>query len=302
MQLGFGLPVSGTWATPTNMVRFARRAEELGYQSLWTFQRLLNPAGGGLAPVYHSVHDPLVALAYVAAVTERVRLGVAIVNMPFYAPVVLAKQLTSIDLVSNGRLDVGVGLGWSPEEFAAAGVPIERRGARAEEYVGCLRAIWSEDPVAFEGEFYRVPRSDVAPKPVQRPHPPLLFGGGAERALQRVGRLGDGWISASRADLTHIDQDIEVIKQAARDAGRDPEALRFITRGVVAVAPAGADDRRPLTGSFEEIRADIDVLGSRGVTEVFIDLNFNPRIGSPQVDPTAAAAEAEEILEALAPR
>ncbi|MDQ6649488.1 MAG: TIGR03619 family F420-dependent LLM class oxidoreductase [Actinomycetota bacterium] len=301
MKLGFGLPVSGSWATPANMVHFAQRAEALGYDSLWTFQRLLNPVDAELAPAYHSVHDPLVALGYVAAVTERVRLGVAIVNLPFYAPIVLAKQLTTLDILSAGRLDVGVGLGWAPQEFAATNVPIERRGKRAEEYVACLQAIWAADPVEFEGEFYRVPRSGVLPKPVQRPHPPLLFGGGAERALQRVGRLGAGWISASRADLTRIDQDIAVIKKSAEEAGRDADALRFITRGVVRVGPAGAPDRTPLTGSYEEIKEDIGVLADRGVTEVFIDLNFNPRFGSTEVDPAVAAAEAEEILEALAP-
>ncbi|GAC1326371.1 MAG: TIGR03619 family F420-dependent LLM class oxidoreductase [Mycobacteriales bacterium] len=301
MKLGFGVPVSGSWATQQNMVRFARRAEELGYDSLWTFQRLLNPVDAGLAPAYHSVHDPLVTLAYLAAVTERVRLGVAIVNLPFYAPIVLAKALTSLDVLSDGRLDVGVGLGWALEEFAATNVSIERRGKRAEEYVECLQAIWTQDPVEFAGEFYQVPRSHVLPRPVQRPYPPLLFGGAAERALQRVGRIGDGWISASRADLTRIDKDIAVIKAAARDAGRDPDALRFITRGVVRVEPAGGADRTPLTGSLEEIRSDLAVLEQAGVDEVFVDLNFNPRIGSLDVDPVVATKEAEEILEALAP-
>jgi alkanesulfonate monooxygenase SsuD/methylene tetrahydromethanopterin reductase-like flavin-dependent oxidoreductase (luciferase family) len=112
VRLGFGLPVSGSWATPEAMVRVAQRAEQLGYTSLWTFQRLLHPAEGDWGPMYRSVHDPLVALAYVAAATERVRLGVAIVNVPFYAPIVLAKQLTTLDAVSAGRLDVGLGLGW----------------------------------------------------------------------------------------------------------------------------------------------------------------------------------------------
>jgi alkanesulfonate monooxygenase SsuD/methylene tetrahydromethanopterin reductase-like flavin-dependent oxidoreductase (luciferase family) len=159
--LGFGLPVSGAWATPEAMVRFARRAEELGYASLWTFQRLLYPVRAELGPMYRSVHDPLISLAYVAGVTQRIRLGLAIVNAPFYAPLVLAKQLTTLDVVSGGRLDAGLGLGWSREEFAAAGVSLDRRGARMEEYVACLRAIWSEDPVRFDGTFYSVPEAHV---------------------------------------------------------------------------------------------------------------------------------------------
>lgn len=204
VRLGFGLPVSGSWATPANMQAIARRAEELGYASLWTFQRLLTPATGDWAPAYRAVHDPIVALAYVAAVTERVRLGLAIVNLPFYAPIVLSKQLTTMDIVTAGRLDVGLGLGWSREEFSAVGVPYQRRGARAEEFLRCLEAIWSEDVIRFDGEFFRVPPARVEPKPVQRPRPPLLLGGSAEPALRRVGRLADGWISGSREDLTRI--------------------------------------------------------------------------------------------------
>src|SRR5205807_6917419 len=128
---------------------------------------------------------------YVAAATETVRLGVAVVNLPFYAPVVLAKQLTTLDAVSAGRLDVGLGLGWAREEFVATGAPYTGRGARAEEFVACLKAIWTEDPVSYDGEHYQVPPSRVEPKPVQRPHPPVLLGGAAEPALRRAGRVAD---------------------------------------------------------------------------------------------------------------
>ena len=154
MRIGFGVPVSGGWATAANIAHVARRAEELGYDSLWTFQRLLHPAEGDWGPMYRSVQDPLTVLAYVAALTERVRLGVAVVNAPFYSPILLAKQLTTIDILSDGRLDVGLGLGWSSEEFQAVGVAYERRGARTEEFVRALDAIWTEDEVSFDGEFY----------------------------------------------------------------------------------------------------------------------------------------------------
>lgn len=163
-------------------MRVARTAEELGYSSLWTFQRLLSPVQGDaptLDPQYRSVHDPLMTLGYLAGRTTVARLGVAVVNMPYYAPVVLAKLLTTLDHVSDGRLDVGLGLGWLPEELEAVGVVPRRRGARADEYLRCLRAIWSQDIVEHQGDFYRVPRSRVDPKPLQRPHPPLLLGGTA---------------------------------------------------------------------------------------------------------------------------
>src|SRR3954471_759378 len=204
MQIGFGIPVSGSWATPANVVEISRRAEELGYASLWSFQRTVYPADNSIPAPYRSVHDPLAVSGYVAAVTERVRNGIAIVNLPFYAPIMLAKTLTSIDVLSEGRLDAGLGLGWNRDEFDAAGVPMERRGARAEDFIQCLRAIWTQDPVEHHGEFYAVPRGHVDPKPVQRPHPPILLGGSAEPALKRAGRLAEGWISASRFEAAKV--------------------------------------------------------------------------------------------------
>jgi probable F420-dependent oxidoreductase len=283
------------------MAALARRAEELGYVSLWTFQRLLYPPDSGWAPVYRSVHDPVVPLAYVAGLTSRARLGTAIVNAPFYSPLVLAKQLATLDDVTQGRLDAGLGLGWSREEFAAAGVGYERRGARMEEFVRCLRSVWTDEIVDFDGEFYRVPRARVDPKPVQRPHPPLLLGGTAEPALRRTGRLADGWISSSRADLSALGTSISVVRDAAGAAGRDPAGLRFVVRGVVAVRPSAGGDAPALTGPIAKIRDDVSRVAEQGATELFVDLNFDPEIGSPDADPADSLRRAHEVLEALAP-
>jgi len=302
MQLGFAVPVSGSWATRDNIIELAGRAEQLGYSSLWTFQRLLSPVTDGdepvLPPQYRSVQDPLALLAFLAGRTTTMRLGTAIVNLPFYAPVVLAKQLTTIDHLSDGRLDVGLGTGWSPDEFAAAGVDIARRGARADEYLECLRTIWTDEVVEHHGAFYDVPRSRIDPKPVQQPHPPVLLGGMAPAALRRAGRAGAGWISSSQADLTKIDESIDVVRRAAVDAGRDPAALRFVCRGVVKVR---GDERAPLTGSLDQIGDDLGDLATKGITETFVDLNFDPQIGSPDANPSESMRRAHEVLEALAP-
>jgi probable F420-dependent oxidoreductase len=306
MFLGFGVPVSGVWATPGNQLRFVQRAEALGYRTAWTFQRLLVPAErepdprSGMA-VYRSVLDPVVSLAHLAGRTERIRLGVAVLNMPFFSPALLAKQLATLDILSNGRLDVGLGVGWSKVEFAASGVPLERRGRRAEEFLRALRALWTDEVVEFAGEFYRIPPARAEPKPLQRPHPPVLLGGSAEAALRRAGRVADGWISASHADLRHIDRPIATVRQAAEQAGRDPDMLRFVCRGPLRLGPAGAGDRRPLTGSLEQVRGDLEELRAQGVTEVFLDLNWDPEVGSPDADPDTAVGRAEEALEALAP-
>jgi len=297
VRIGFGLPVSGAWATPENVGRFAGRAEELGYHSLWTFQRLLVGADQPLDPVYRSVLDPLVSLAFVAAHTSRIRLGVAVVNLPFVSPTYLAKQAATLDVLSRGRLDLGLGVGWSPVEFAATGATEERRGARAEEYLTVLRTLWAAGVSEFQGEFYTVPPSRMAPPPVQRPGPPLLLGGSAPAALRRAGRLADGWVSRSGTDLSRIGDDIAVVRAAADSAGRDPAALRVVCRGVLRPGTRGP----LLSGSVEQIRGDTARLAEQGVTELFYDLNWDPLIGSPDADPDAATRRAEELMAALAP-
>jgi probable F420-dependent oxidoreductase len=302
--IGIGLPVSGAWATPANQLRVARRAEELGYHSAWTFQRLLVPESPGeraAQEVYRSVHDPVVSLAFVAGHTTRIRLGLSVLNIPFFSPALMAKQLVTLDAVSGGRLDVGLGIGWMREEYAAVGAPYRRRGRRAEEFLAALRTLWSEEVVEFHGEFYEIPRSRVEPKPVQRPHPPLILGGEARPALERAGRLADGWASSSGADLRHIGESIAVVRRAAAEAGRDPEGLRFICRGPLRLRTGGGVDRRPLTGSLDEVRKDLGVLADQGVTEVFLDMNWDPEIGSPDADPDQALQRVETALDALAP-
>ncbi len=304
MEIGFGLPVSGAWATPQNVASFATRAERAGYASLWTFQRLLVPVGSAMDPVYQSVLDPMGALSYAAAVTSRIRLGVAVINAPYVSPAYLAKQAATVDVLSDGRHDLGIGLGWMPAEFAAAGASMERRGARTEEYVRVLRTIWGDQPCEFSGEFYTVPRGTVLPKPVQESGPPILLGGLAPAALRRAGRIGDGWVTSSRQDLSRMSECVATIRDAAVQAGRDPGAIRIICRGVVRLDDevAGPDGRRLLlSGSRGQLAGDIHWLADQGVTEVFFDLNWDPMVGAPHIDVAAATVRATRLLEALAP-
>ncbi len=307
MRIGFGLPVAGAWAHPETLADFASRADDLGYDSLWAFQRLLVPADDEPAPVYRSVLDPLVSLGFAAARTSRIRLGVSIVNIPFVSPALLAKQAATLDVLSGGRLDLGLGLGWSPVEFTASGADTARRGARAQEFLAALSTLWSDEVSEFHGEFYEIPPSRMAPKPVQRPGPPILLGGVVPAALRRAGRLAAGWLSSSRANLANISAQAAIVRAAAEEAGRDPALARVVCRGVVqAGAFVGATGERAagrprLAGSYDQIRADTAWLETQGVTEVFYDLNWDPLIGSPDTDPAAATERAGEILEALAP-
>jgi probable F420-dependent oxidoreductase len=301
MDIGFGAPVSGAWATPRNLTEFGRRAERLGYASLWTFQRLLAPESVPLAPVYRSVLDPMVSLGYLAAATASIRLGVAVVNHPFASPLLLAKQAATVDVLSGGRHDLGIGSGWLPAEFTGSGADMARRGARAEEYVAALRALWSGE--SFSGAHYEIPAGRQDPPPVQRPGPPILVGGMSPAAMERAGRIGDGWVTASSADLSKIAESVAVVQEAAAAAGRGP--ARIVCRGVVRPgAPTlskTTGERLPLSGSYQQIREDVRRLESHGVTEVFYDLNFDPLIGDPAIDEREAVLRASEILEALAP-
>src|SRR3984885_14918719 len=215
MKIGFGAPVSGVWATPENLASFAASADAAGYASLWTFQRLMVPEGSAMDPVYHSVLDPMVSLGYLAAVTQRIRLGVAVVNMPYVAPGYLAKMAATADVLSGGRLDLGLGIGWMPEEFTAAGASTARRGARTEEFLAVLRTLWADEVSSFSGEFYTIPAGSQDPRPVRKPGPPVLLGGMSRPAMDRAGRIADGWITSSRADLSKIADAVRTISEAA---------------------------------------------------------------------------------------
>jgi probable F420-dependent oxidoreductase len=304
MKIGFGAPVSGAWATPENLASFAAQAEQAGYDSLWSFQRLLVPVDSGMEPVYHSVLDPMVALGFAAAVTSRIRLGVAVVNMPYLAPAVLAKQAVTVDVLSGGRHELGLGVGWLADEFTAADASMERRGPRGSEYVRVLRALWADGVTEFHGEFYTVPAGRAEPKPVQPGGPPILLGGTVPAALRRAGRIADGWVTSSRTNLAKIGEGIAVVRDAAEQAGRDPGAIRVVCRGVVRAGQQVADshgERLLLSGSYQQIRDDTAWLAEHGVTEVFYDLNWDPQIGSPTVDPAAATDRAAGILDELKP-
>jgi probable F420-dependent oxidoreductase len=303
VELSLALPTSGAWATPANITSVARDAEAHGFRGVWTFQRWLSTPE--LPGVYQSVLDPLVTLGFAAAVTSRVRLGVAVVNGPFYPPVALAKQFAALDVLSNGRLDAGIGLGWAEYEYEAAGVPMDNRGRRFDEWLDCLDVLLTGAEVEFKGSYYSVPRTHIAPLPVQRPRPPVLIGGTAPAALRRAGTRGDGWISSSRASMEDVGAAVQAVRAAAEAAGKAGDAMRCVVRGVTVLGGATIDgaDRRPLHGSLDQIRDDLATYASCGVDEVFLDLNFDSaRVGDPAADPTLGMQLLARLLPLAAER
>jgi probable F420-dependent oxidoreductase len=306
MELSIALPTSGAWATPSNIKTIATRAEQVGCRGVWTFQRVLYPVDSDMPAVYRSVLDPLVSLGFAAAVTDRVRLGVAVVNGPFYAPAVLAKMLATIDVLSAGRLDAGLGLGWHPAEYAAVGVPMQRRGRRFDEFLDCLDALLTQDPVSFGGEFYTVPESHALPRPVQVPRPPIYIGASAEAGYRRAGERGDGFISSSRASLDDVRAAMETVRASASAGTAGKPAPRCVVRGVARVRedPLPAADRTLLHGSLAQLADDLAVYDDSGVVdELFLDLNFDSDgVGNPAADPERSMERALAVLDLVASR
>jgi probable F420-dependent oxidoreductase len=299
MLISCGAPVAGVWAQPQPLTRFAALAENLGYHGLWTFQRLILGENEDRGSVYRRVLDPMLALTWAAAHTTTIRLGVAVLNLPYLAPVYLAKQAATLDLLSGGRLDLGLGTGNSAVEFAATASDPNPRGRRTAEYLKVLRTLWTDEVSEFDGEWYPLPRSIMQPKPVQPGGPPILLGGAADTALRRAGRSAAGWVSRSAATLDDVARGAQIVRRAAEESGRDPDTVRIVVRGVVRAGRR--DDNLPLSGDWAQIRGGADLYAEAGATELFYDLNWDPLIGSPDADPRQATERAEEILSALAP-
>jgi probable F420-dependent oxidoreductase len=287
MRIGFALPQVGSAVGPETLVTAAKRAEELGFDSLWVLDRILwpisprapYPIGDGSLPVkYKSVLDPLETLTFAAAHTRRVALGTSVLNLPWYNPVLLARQLTTLDVLSAGRLQIGFGIGWSPDEYEAAGVPWEERGKRADELIQALKKIWTTDPVEFQGQYYRIPKSVIGPKPVQKPHPPIYMAAYAPAALKRTASEADGWFPVG-IPLSGIGPMFDVIKDMAKDAGRDPSTLALIVRANVEIHDAPIEKERvDFTGTLEQIADDIETTQKLGAAEIVFDVQFSPGV------------------------
>jgi probable F420-dependent oxidoreductase len=184
-----------------------------------------------LPEAYVSVYDPLETLTYVAATTRRIQLGTSVLDALFHPPVMLARRIATLDQFSGGRLDIGLGQGLIPQEFAAAGIPMRRRGAGYEEHIAAMRAIWGPDPVRFDGRFYQIAESQIGPKPVQPGGPPLLAGAVFPAGIERVARMGLGFnATVMSPDLDDLRNTIGTFRHAAENAGRDPGSLPVVVR------------------------------------------------------------------------
>lgn len=204
MKIGLFAPLAGPFSTREFVAAFGPEAEARGFESIWLGEHVVlfddydssypyAPDGKIPAPPDIGMLEPLSTLAFLAGVTERIRLGTGILLLPQRNPVYTAKEVANVDWLSGGRVDLGIGVGWLAEEFEAVDVPWERRGRRTDEYIEILKAMWTEERPSYSGEFYSVPECSMFPKPVQGPHPPFHIGGESDAALRRTARYAQGW-------------------------------------------------------------------------------------------------------------
>ncbi|MGP3990328.1 TIGR03619 family F420-dependent LLM class oxidoreductase [Streptomyces sp. 3N207] len=300
LRLGLGLPQTGTYDLTRDVTAVARAAEELGYDSVWVLERLMRPEeplddmylvpGLRWSGYFRSVADPLVTLSLAAAVTERVRLGSAVLVGPLHQPFLLARALGSLDAASGGRVIAGLGTGWSRDEYAAAGADHATRGAALDELLDVCAAVWGPDPAAYEGRRTRFSPSAVGPKPAGRI--PVLLAGGTDRALRRLVRRADGWLPAMLTD-EQIAATRSRIAELAREAGRDPAELSTTLRTSVQLTDRPVDGkRRPHQGSLEQIVADLAGAARAGVQEVLLDAQLTCHDAQELIETAKALREA----------
>ncbi len=288
MRYGFYLPTRGQTATSEAMAALVRRGESLGFTSAMIADHIVFPTlinskypytVSGVFPGEGDALEQLSLMAFVAGMTERLRLVTSVMILPYRNPVVTAKALATIDVLSRGRVTVGVGVGWLREEFEALDAPdFDRRGAVSDEYIRIFKTLWTESPASFDGKFYRFKDLRCLPHPIQKPHPPIWVGGHSRPALRRAARLGDGWhpVGANPAvPLTpaELRASLEELSRRAEAAGRDPSALTISFKAPLydpsAPAPGGA--RRPFSGTPPQVVEDIAVYGRLGVSEIIFD-------------------------------
>jgi probable F420-dependent oxidoreductase len=274
MKFGLWFCNVARYVNPADAVALAQAAEAAGFESLWTVEHTIVPAGYASAYPYDPsgkmpggrddfpLPDPLIWMAFVAAATTRIKLATGILILPQHNPILAAKQIASLDHLSRGRVLLGVGVGWLREEFAALGVPFSTRGARTDEYIAAMRELWLADKPSFTGRFVAFREAYCRPQPINK-SVPIIIGGHSEAAARRAGRLGDGFFPASRDPAALI----ALARKATEEAGRDPDQLE-------------------VTASIPVDLSQLDAFRRLGVRRVLL-----PTIGGARLDPPIRGPE-----------
>lgn len=291
MKYGFTLPARGPLATAETLGRIARAGEELGYDALYSGDHILVPRDiasrypyteGGEYPGGPSgeAMEQITLLAYLAGQTSRIRLVTSVIIVPYRNPLLAAKALATLDVLSGGRLVVGVGVGWMREEFEALDLPpFEERGAVTDEYIRAFKELWTSDDPHFEGKYVSFDNIHFLPKPVQKPHPPIWVGGESRPALRRTAELADGWYPLGSNPTfpmgtpEQLAAGLERLASYARRFDRDPSEIETIyrTHQFELTGDAAGSDRLPFVGNAEQLASDIRQYQDMGVGNMVLD-------------------------------
>ncbi len=292
MRFGFYLPNSGPTAQPDSLAEIARRGDQLGFYCMVAPDHIIQPTKISSAYPYTVSGDfgggtrsegewpeQLTTLAFLAGITQRIRLVTSVMIVPYRNPILTAKMLATIDMLSKGRLTVGVGVGWMEEEFEALDAPpFARRGAVTDEYLRAFKELWTSDDPHFEGEFCRFSGITFLPKPTQKPHPPIWVGGQSRLAIRRAAQLGDAWhpvgaIPAAPLEPEELSQKLVTLQRYAEEAGRDPKEIEVAMKApLYDTSLSSAGDRRRFSGSPDQVLQDVKTYSDIGVDHLIFDI------------------------------
>jgi probable F420-dependent oxidoreductase len=302
MQLGFNLPISGPTSAARSFARLAQEGEAMGYDYLTLTDHVVLPdmsvpgypyseSGEFMSNAPTERHELLTATAFIAAKTSRIRLVLAVLVVPHRPAVLAAKMLSTLDVLSEGRLVIGIGAGWLKAEFDAVVItPFAERGAVTDEYLEAFRALWTQEHAIFDGRYTKFSDLIFLPRPVQQPHPPIWVGGESGPSLRRAARFGDAWYPIGSNNrhlldtLPRLAAGIARLRKLIADAGRDPTKVSVVYRvkryGDVVPPIASDGERRLFSGSDDKIIADLRALRDLGVTAIDVEVEGSDEAGT----------------------
>ncbi len=308
MQFGLGLPTAGTGAHGPNLLTFARRAEALGFESLWCGDHIILPTAGTTQYPYTAdgsfsrpsniaFLETLTVLSYVAAATERIRLGSTVIILPYRNPIVQAKMFASLDVLSGGRVICGVGVGWLEKEFDTLRVPYAERGPMSDEFLQIFRILWTEEHPEFQGKYYQFDGIQFQPKPQQRPLP-VWIGGHSKRAIRRTIAYGQAW-HPTRQTPDYVAAHLPYLRQEAERAGRDPDSIIVSLKRSLHITDIGLSEAfrfqsgNAVAGTTQEVIDDARRCRDLGMHQLTYDFRTD--------DPQAQIAIMEQLADRVVP-
>jgi probable F420-dependent oxidoreductase len=295
MRLGLKVPQTGrNVATKENIVSLAKQAEEAGLYSLWVLERLIWPISpkdkysgttdGRFPEDWQFVFDPIETLTFAASNTSKILLGTSVIDMLFHNPVILARRFATLDVLSEGRVIAGCGIGWSKDEYEVSNVTLEGRSKRADEYVQILEKIWTDDIIEFRGQFYNISPSRIGPKPLQKPHVPIYLGGYSQKTFARIASYANGWICTIQDSLDQVKSNICKLKEECRKVNRDFDEINIeailYPRIMDSVDKRGGLNQRKtrklMNGNIDQVGDDILEIKDIGVDQAILNYNRSP--------------------------